>query len=268
MISLLLAAGSLAASVPKADSRWSDEVTHAFEAGRTEQAKRMIADALTRGTGGAEVERQLARLDLAEGRSREALVRYRQLLRSAPRDGSLLLGAAMAAARLGQDGEAAEFGRQAAQLPEADWQVFNILGVLADRRGDWVAADSAYAEASRRAPRSATVLNNIGWSQLARGDWRQAEQAFEQAAALSPRDRIIAHNLELARAALAEDLPGRRAGESDDDYAARLNDAGVAARLLGDEGRATAAFTRAVEARSRWFERAYNNLQQGSTNPR
>jgi Flp pilus assembly protein TadD len=268
VISPLLAAISLAASTQTIDGKWAAEVTHAFDVGRTEQAKRMIASALAQGVAERQVERQLARLDLVEGRDQVALSRYRLLLQTAPMDASLLLSAALAATRVGEDQDALAFGQRAAQLPESGWEVFNILGVLADRRLDWMAADAAYAEASRRAPRSAAVWNNLGWSRLIRGDWLRAERAFAQAAQLSPGERIILNNLELARAALAEDLPQRHTGESQNEYAARLNDAGVAARSLGQEGRATAAFTRALEARSLWFDRAYNNLQQGSTKSR
>ena len=71
----------------------------------------------------------------------------------------------------------------------------------------------------------------------------------------------MANNVELARAALAADLPQRRPGESEDDWAMRLNDAGVVARLQGDRARAVAAFARAIEARGSWYERAANNLQ-------
>ena len=52
------------------------------------------------------------------------------------------------------------------------------------------------------------MLNNQGWSRLLRGDWRGAVGFFEQGAALDPKSRRMANNLELARAALAGDLPG------------------------------------------------------------
>ena len=68
--------------------------------------------------------------------------------------------------------------------------------------------------------------------------------------------------LELARAALAENLPRRRAGESDSDWAARLNDAGVLAAAGGQRQRAIAAFAQAIEVRSRWYARAAENLAE------
>ena len=82
----------------------------------------------------------------------------------------------------------------------------------------------------------------------------------EEAAAIDPKSQRIADNLELARAAASEGLPQRRAGESEADWAARLNDAGVIARVQGNNKKAIAAFTQAIEARSQYYVRAANNM--------
>jgi tetratricopeptide (TPR) repeat protein len=144
--------------------------------------------------------------------------------------------------------------------PAGSWRAWNARGVLADRRGAWDEADAAYAKAFKAAGNRPEILNNHGWSLLARGRWRQALDLLDQAARLDPRSARIANNLELARAALSEDLPRRLPGEGDSEWAARLNDAGVLARVGGDRKRAIAAFAQAIVARHRWFERAANNL--------
>ena len=82
--------------------------------------------------------------------------------------------------------------------------------------------------------------------------------------AVDPKSSRAANNLELARAALAVDLPRRRPDEPDSGWAARLNDAGVAAQILGDRKRAIAAFTQALEASNSWYDRAANNLKAAS----
>jgi Flp pilus assembly protein TadD len=112
------------------------------------------------------------------------------------------------------------------------------------------------------APNRAEVFNNIGWSLLVRGRWADALSKLEQAAALDPKSERIAANLELARAAVSQDLPARRAGENDEDFAGRLNDAGVIAKVQGNTKKALAAFAQAVELRSQYYERAANNLAQ------
>jgi Flp pilus assembly protein TadD len=104
-------------------------------------------------------------------------------------------------------------------------------------------------------------VNNLGWSHLLRGNWKEALSLFEKAVALDPKSNRAANNLELARSALAAELPNRRAGESDSSWAARLNDAGVAAAILGDKGRATAAFSQALDVSGTWYVRAANNLE-------
>ena len=50
------------------------------------------------------------------------------------------------------------------------------------------------------------------------------------------------------------------ADENDESYASRLNDAGVVAAASGQSKRAEAAFTQAIELRSRWYARAAENL--------
>ena len=112
---------------------------------------------------------------------------------------------------------------------------------------------------------TAEVTNNQGWSELLRGDWTKAAERFEKAATRDPKSSRIANNLELARAALASDLPKRRPGEDDRAWAARLNDAGVAALLLGDKQRAVAAFAQALEASGSWYDRAANNLKAANS---
>jgi Flp pilus assembly protein TadD len=146
------------------------------------------------------------------------------------------------------------------------WRAWNAKGVLADFTGDWAAADEAYSHAHVLAPEQGRIINNQGWSKLLRGDWAAAVPFFEEAVTLDPKNERIANNLELAKEALAADLPRRRAGESDEDWAARLNDAGVAAELLGDRKRAVAAFTQALDTNPAWYDRASNNLRALSQN--
>jgi hypothetical protein len=88
---------------------------------------------------------------------------------------------------------------------------------------------------------------------------------LEQASILDPKSARIQNNLELARAAIADHLPERRAGEADADFAARLNDAGVAAEERGDRARAIAAFSQALSVKDSWYARAANNLQEAQT---
>jgi Flp pilus assembly protein TadD len=219
----------------------------------------MIAQAVENGASGPRLDRLLADLAVAEGRWAEALVRYRALLVTEP---SLLLheAAGLAALRAGELAEAARLLDRAIADQGASWRAWNARGVVADRQGDWVTADRAYGAALARAPGEATAWNNRGWSLMLRGRWAEAVPPLERAHRLAPGATRISANLDLARSAVDADLPRRRAGESASDFAARLNDAGVMARLGGDGARAAAAFAQALEASPRWFAPAAANL--------
>jgi len=236
------------------------DAVQALQAGRLEQARLMLDAAVSAGARGEEIDRLLAELAFRTGNWPAALQRYERLAAMHPDESLTLERAGIAAFHLGDLVRAGAALAAATAIPGASWRAWNARGAVADFRRDWAAADSAYARALQLAPANANVLNNRGWSLLLRGDWAEALPLLEQAAALAPGTRRIADNLELARAALAEDLPRRRAGESDSDWAARLNDAGVLAMAGGDRKRAIAAFAQAIEARALWFDRAANNL--------
>jgi tetratricopeptide (TPR) repeat protein len=259
---LLLAGAAAAAPVPPSLSRVDriTEAQHAISVGRLDQARAMISKSIAQGGQGEAVDRLLAELAYAEGKSEEALERYKLLLGRHPTDVRLAERAAISALKAGNIGLAKGLADHATSLPKASWRAWNARGVAADLNGDFEAADVAYERALALAPDRAEVLTNVGWSKLLRGDWNGAIAPLEQAAELMPSSARAANNLELARAALANHLPQRRPGESDDDWAARLNDAGVAARLRGENARAVAAFSQAIEARTSWYARAANNL--------
>jgi len=261
MIAALAIAASLAASTPTAAAPTLSDTAHAIAVGRLEQARLMISRMVADGASGPAVDRLIADLDFAAGRYAEARARYQQLLLARPKDSYLCEHAGIAAFHLGDVAGASRLIDCATAAPDASWRAWNARGAIADMTSDWATADEAFAHAAALAPSQAEVLNNRGWSLLMRGNWKDAEALFEQAAAAHPNSRRVTNNLELARAALASDLPQRRPGESDRDWAARLNDTGVASEILGDKTKAVAAFTQALEASGSWYERAANNLK-------
>ena len=236
------------------------EAAYAIKAGRLEQARLMIGNAVKAGATGPEVDRLIADLAYTSGDYKAALPAYLQLLVSRTNDGVMYENAGVAAMKLDDLAQGERLLDRATGYPTATWRAWNARGVAADYRGNWAVADQSYAQAARLAPDRAEVLNNIGWSLLVRSQWSNALAKFEQAAAIDPKSPRIAANLELARAAVTEDLPLRRSGESETDWAARLNDAGVIARVQGNNRKAVAAFTQAIQARSEYYTRAANNL--------
>jgi tetratricopeptide (TPR) repeat protein len=263
MLRLLLLAG-VASAVPALPSPLTAdrvaETEHAIEVGRLDQARLMISRAIEQGAQGEAVDRLLADLAFAEDKSDEALERYKLLLGRHPTDPVIAERAAISAVKSGNVAMGKGLADHATSLPQASWRAWNARGVVADLRSDFETADSSYKRALDLAPDQPEVLTNIGWSKLTRGDWEGAIPPLEQAVQRMPNSERAVNDLELARAALASDLPKRWAGESDEDWAARLNDAGVAAQLRGEPVRAIAAFSQAIEARTSWYARAANNL--------
>lgn len=269
MIIAFLAAASINAHAPAAttpDPAIIEDAAHAIDRGRLREAKLLIVRAITAGERGPKVDRLNANLAFASGHYVEALSAYQRLAGSADKQQADCEKGAVAALKLGRFDDAKPLVDCAVADPAASWRAWNAQGVLGDAMRDWTAADEAFSRARALAPAEAGIVNNQGWSELIRGDWAKAVPLFEQAAALDPKSERIANNLELANAALAAGLPQRRTGESDRDWAVRLNDAGVAAELLGDRQRAVAAFTQALDASPTWYGRASNNLQVLSQN--
>jgi Flp pilus assembly protein TadD len=265
MIPLLLMAAAVSsapAATPSPDpSELIVGAERAVRANRLDQARLMIARAVGAGAAGRELDRVIADLAYASGRFDEAFARYQPLLKTSEPDQRLLEQAGTAALKLGDVKNASLLLSRATSVHGATWRAWNALGVVADLKSDWTTAEACYEEASRLAPSEVEPVNNRGWSHLLRGDWREALSLFETAVALDPKSARVANNLELARSVLAAELPSRRPGESDSSWAARLNDAGVAAAILGDKRRATAAFSKALDVSGTWYVRAANNLE-------
>ena len=236
------------------------EAAKALTAGRDIQAGMLISAARDSGATGEPIDRLTADQALASGDNSRALTLYRGLLVAHPDEALLLERAGEAALRLGDEAGATALLDRATRQPNASWHAWSLAGIAADRRRDFAAADAAYARADGLAPNQATVADNRGWSLMLRGRWAEAADAFQSALLLDPAVPHGAANLELARAALAVDLPAKASGEADNAFAARLNDAGVVAIVQGDRPRAIAAFSRAIAAHSNWFARAAQNL--------
>ncbi len=236
------------------------EAGRAIAAGRLDQARQMLGVAVAAGAKGEPVDRLLADLAFARGEDEAAFNLYKALLVAHPDEALLLERGGISALRLGRVADATALLDRATRTPGAGWRAWNARAVAADRQGRWDEADAAYAQAATLDPKRVEVSNNQGWSLMLRGQWGDALAAFERAMAIDPRLPRLANNIELARAALDANLPRRMHGELDEQYAARLNDAGVVAAASGQVKRAEAAFAQAIELKSRWYARAADNL--------
>lgn len=254
-ISILCFASPVHADTPP---RAHGEVELAIESGRLDQARLMIAALIKAGEPEERINGLLAHLAFAGRNDEEAIARYQALTRS--NDPVACERAGIAALRLDRLAEAKPLLLCATAGPSVTWRSWNARGALADLEQQWGEAERAYANALAIDANNARIFNNMGFSRLLQGNWDRAASYFERAHSLDPSIDRARNNLELARAAMSENLPARLPNESATDWAARLNDAGVVAELLGDRRRAIANFTRALEASGSWYNRAANNL--------
>jgi Flp pilus assembly protein TadD len=259
VIAILLAVGIATAQPP---ASILDEAAHAIQVERLEEARLILQNALREGYSGYRVDRLLADLAFEKGDYAEAESRYASLLRLHPENAAVAERAGIAALKAGDYTQARILVSKAVSLPGASWRAWNAQGVMCDMERDWACADRAYAEAFVLSPEQPDLLNNKGWSLMLRGEPARALELFEDAAEIDSSDARISNNRELARAAIAKDLPQRQPNESDSAFAARLNDAGMVAEQQGDNARAIAAFSQAVAVNDTWFARAANNLKE------
>ncbi len=92
----------------------------------------------------------------------------------------------------------AAYGRALALAgPDASWTLYFLRGSMAERSGNWPAAEADLREALRRSPDEPMVLNYLGYSMLDRGAGDPAEAAalVERAAKLRPGDGGILDSL-------------------------------------------------------------------------
>jgi Flp pilus assembly protein TadD len=261
MIFLGLALIASAGSIPTVSSaEIIKQARHAIESSRRDQARLMIGRAVEAGATPTDIGHLLADLAFADQDFASAVPLYDALLAAGVADAQVTEKAGVAKLHTGDIAGAATLLDRATSAQGASWRAWNARGVIADFRQEWDAADTAYQRALALAPDRAEIINNLGWSLLLQGRWADGEAMLARAVSLDSSLNRATNNLELARTALSEGLPERAKGESEEDWAARLNDAGVVAKLQGDDRKAVAAFTRALEARSDWFDRAANNL--------
>lgn len=97
----------------------------------------------------------------------------------------------------GNYGLAEENYRKAAELGPRDLEAWIGLAASYDRLKRFDLADRAYNQAIRLGGRSATILNNQGFSHMLRGDLKRARTLLAEARKLEPDNPSIVANLDL-----------------------------------------------------------------------
>lgn len=204
-----------------------------------------------------------AMLLLALRRDAEALRRFETLLAKQPGDCRLEAGSGIAALRLDQEELAGRRLRAATAGCPGDAKAWGALAVLEDKAGHWDRGADAYARAIALTPEDPSLLNNAGVSLMRQNHFAEAITLFRQALLLDPDNAHARNNLDIARVTGGE-RPSFDAEEDSRRRAERLNNAGYAALLAGDDATAAGYFAAAIKVNPFAFKIAETNLKDAS----
>ena len=234
------------------------EIRAAIDGGRLVQAELMLGTMSA--TPSADELRLFADLRFGQQRFVEAAKLFLSLEQVQPNDSHIESRLGIALLHLGRIDDAEARLRKAAQLPGADWQAWNALGVLLDGRKAWVESRQAYDHALSLAPDQPTVLNNAAYSLILQSHPAEARDMLAKARSIAPNDPRIVVNSQIADG-MAGFYPKKRASnENNAQWAAHLNNAGYGAMLVGDLPKARALFAQAIKASDTHYEAAEKNL--------
>lgn len=234
------------------------EIRAAIDGGRLVQAELMLG-AMSAAPTPTEL-RLFGDLRLAQQRYVEAAKVFLRLEQLEPADSHVESRLGMALLHLNRVDDAEARLRKAVQLPGADWQAWNALGVLLDGRKAWIESRQAYDHAVSLAPNEPSVLNNAAYSLIMQSHAVEARDLLAKARALAPGDQRILVNSQIADG-MAGYYPKKRAGnETHAQWASRLNNAGYGAMLAGDLPKARSLFAQAIKASDTHFDAAEKNL--------
>lgn len=237
-----------------------DEVRRAIEEHRLLDAGQIIDRAIFSGVKDPRLSLLSGELGLARGRLDNALREFAVAEASPVTNVEALQGKGVALARLGRTDDAITTLEKAVALSPDGWRGWNTLGSQYDRRRDWVRAEGAYVRAMANSGGSPIVLNNRGYSRLLQARYDEAVADFVAALGKKPDLAEARTNLRLALAFQGDYSRSIAAGPQED-RAALLNNAGFAAGMRGDYGKAEDLLGQAVKSRAQFYGRASGNLK-------
>lgn len=142
-----------------------------------------------------------------------------------------------------------------------NWRVLNGLGLVNDLQGNYGQAILYFTQALEINPRQIDVLNNIAFSLYRSLRYKEAIKYYKQALAVNPENQKVMYNYALLHARtkkynIAVNLFSRLMTSAE-----AHNNVGYIAMKNGDLQQAYLYLQRATELSTRYYEKAYENLQ-------
>ena len=235
------------------------EIQNAFDDQRYLDASKILNHALLVSGGDPRLTYWAGQLSLARGRYQDALSNFTAIKTDPQLHGLALEGEGIAFAKLGRAQESMTSLQAAVVADPTAWRAWNALGSEFDRRHDWTNAEAAYAHAISSSGGAAIALNNRGFSRLSQKKLDLAILDFVAALQKKPDLAPARNNLRLAMSMQGE-YDRAIKGAAAADQAAVLNNAGFAAMLRGDYGKAKQLLTQAMEVKGGYYALAAANL--------
>lgn len=148
-----------------------------------------------------------------------------------------------------------------ASRPDAPWQAYNALGVIADMRGEYEQARSYYEKALEASPNTPLVLNNLGYSRYLAGDWDDARRSLRRAVNANPGYELAWRNLGLVYAREGDFETAVEAVARNGDRAKAYNDIGYISMLEGRYEDAMGFFDEAMRLSPAYYVTASQNAK-------
>ncbi len=137
----------------------------------------------------------LTRLDVATGRSKEALARVEANLKTGKPTGNFLIMSAQAYVASGNFARAEELLKQAIELEPARLQAYGMLGGLYIRQNRLDDAKDRFRQVIERNPQSVPAYTMLGMLSEAQKKIPEAEENYKKVLAIDPRAPVAANNL-------------------------------------------------------------------------
>ncbi len=166
-----------------------------LEAKRTEQARRVLEQAIAIDPSSAEAWNELGGVEMAEGNPKGAIERYLRALDLKSDLPYALLNAAQAYADLGDQASAEKFFRRALEADPQSAEAANGLGLALANENHLDEAKRAFERAIEIRRDYASAINNLGVLYTTRGDMNNAIAAFRYGIQVAPDEDLLYLNL-------------------------------------------------------------------------
>lgn len=172
------------AAAPDSPDSWNDIASLALAAGLHSSSLRALRRAVALDPGGPARWRDLSMVVPASDETRLRFLRRTLFIRRD--DASTLRIFAEALLAHGEEDRARFFARRALVLSSADVGAFLVLGLVAQRRREWLAADTAFRRAVSVAPLTASAWHNFAVVASSQGESAATDRGVRRALAAEP----------------------------------------------------------------------------------